>query len=740
MNSFQVSAKDLDWSDEEDCDEKYLVKHNPVAGGDDESLDSFQINEKKENVESSIVGEERLADHRRSKFSGYIEVDKMTRNRVSLNAATASAESRPPYYPDVPSNVRKILGDSLLTKVWDEFISFGADEAEMILVKDVYSIGNQIQSIKEYIGELTLLKGMEKQDYVEFRVLMIELAKLYRPHERLTTSKPTAEFCSACCSMGACSHNLPGGAKLTKQRTKDTIEVTDENEEDEDAPQPAFPFVGSEEHRLGVVFSQVKSELNGKVRIKHIASILEKLFIPFDKKRLPVEFWQNRGELLIGSLEQLQELVAQMRTDLEVVVDPMAEMFKYELPQWLREEFKASEIMLYEHHFSLIDKDGGGSIDVDELQELITAFGSHISREDAQNLLDEYDMDGGGTIDFVEFMVLIYKIQRGTIDLSTSDLAKALVEAKSQLKIFEEIEEVSRDPPPNCSVAHFGGSPVECNFHIQGPPGSPYEGLELTLQMTFQDGYPYLQPDILFRGRVMGLHMLPALGGDARLMHIKQVWSAEWTMRRLLAHTVDILQAPDPELLPGQLFEIYSAWESALVDARKKLPALALQQLQKERAAECKAGDEKAEQQADAMSKPSPRPLSARNQGGQVADCSPAAECKQQLQELHAESKAGSKASTGEGKEEKGGAPSGRDHCDSIPEDAIAQRALQLEHALTMDDLSDQATRKRVLALPRIERMHLATMLVFLLDRDKYHSTVRGIMQQHCKNFSAGSD
>ncbi len=28
-------------------------------------------------------------------------------------------------------------------------------------------------------------------------------------------------------------------------------------------------------------------------------------------------------------------------------------------------------------------------------------------------MLNEYDMDGGGTIDFVEFMVLIYKIQVG---------------------------------------------------------------------------------------------------------------------------------------------------------------------------------------------------------------------------------------------------------------------------------------------------------------------------------------
>ena len=34
---------------------------------------------------------------------------------------------------------------------------------------------------------------------------------------------------------------------------------------------------------------------------------------------------------------------------------------KYSLPLWLKEEFKLPEILLYEHHFSMIDLDGGGT-------------------------------------------------------------------------------------------------------------------------------------------------------------------------------------------------------------------------------------------------------------------------------------------------------------------------------------------------------------------------------------------
>jgi Ca2+-binding EF-hand superfamily protein len=33
---------------------------------------------------------------------------------------------------------------------------------------------------------------------------------------------------------------------------------------------------------------------------------------------------------------------------------------------------------------------------VDELKALVESFGGKISQEDAQNMLDAYDMDGGG--------------------------------------------------------------------------------------------------------------------------------------------------------------------------------------------------------------------------------------------------------------------------------------------------------------------------------------------------------
>lgn len=582
--SARVRAEDLHWSDGEDCDEKYLVKHWDVANrnDEDESLDSFQINEKSDKEQTSLIGIDRLADHQRSKYNGYIKVDKKIRANPlpSKNVNILSPEKF--YYPTVPSDVKHILGDTVLLRIWKEFVKNGTDESELVLVTHARTIGATMQASNDDLpfDKLKILRDMESEDYIEFSTLTAELAKHYKPTERLNTSKPSTALCHICCAIGACRHRgsttTPGTTRPSTSKSVPVAAPTLHNEESKDSESVAEPqipddsssvfsemkYVNSEDHRLSIIFSQIKHSLDGKIRIKHIHEVMERLFIPYDKNKLPKSFWTNHGEMYIKSTDQLKQLIHQIRTDLDDVVDPLAAMFKYELPQWLREEFKASEIMLYEHHFALIDVDNGGSIDVDELQALITNFGSKISREDAQAMLDEYDMDGGGTIDFVEFMVLIYKIQRGTIDLSSSDLARALIEAKSQLKIFEEIEEVSRDPPQYCTVAHFGGTPVACNFHIEGPVGTPYEGTTMTLQMVFHDGYPFRQPDIQFQGRVMSLHVLPQLSGDARLIHIKEIWTAEWSMHKLLVHTVDVLTNPEPDLLPDTFYHIYKSWES----------------------------------------------------------------------------------------------------------------------------------------------------------------------------------
>ncbi|KAJ1430635.1 hypothetical protein B484DRAFT_418745, partial [Ochromonadaceae sp. CCMP2298] len=584
------AVESLAWSDEEEAD-KYVLKlpKSPFVDHDDEStVTAATANISIDNEQGSLIFHDRLADHRRSKFNGYIKVDRV--KRADVKAQQRSPPKRKDY-PSVPGNVELNLGVEALNLLWAQFLICGADEAELITVADARRLGQAptLAPLRLPFDKLSLRR--DKDDYVDFQMVCATLAR-HCTAPRAPPKEPPQ--CRVCCASTACRHQRGDARELMDTATVGGAQIATavrlarlaqggggegdegddgdgaeskggpEEEEEEEGGGPAFVFETNDETRLKMVYNSVKLQVGGRLRLRHVDWLMHDLGVPFDKQKLPRRFWEAQGELLIMDISDLALLVEALRTEEKEAVDPLAAMFKYDLPAWLREEFKASEIMLYEHHFQLIDADGGGSIDVDELKALVESFGGKISQEDAQAMLDEFDMDGGGTIDFLEFMVLVYKIQRGTIDLSSSELAQALVEAKAQLQIFEEIEEVSRYPPPLCSVGHFGGSPVNCQFHVQGPPGTPYEGSEVVVEMVFQDGYPFRQPDIQIMGRVLGLNFLPQLSGNTRMMHIKQVWTAEWSMKRLLEHTVQLLQCPDPDLLPDSLFDIYAAWGEQL--------------------------------------------------------------------------------------------------------------------------------------------------------------------------------
>ena len=63
----------------------------------------------------------------------------------------------------------------------------------------------------------------------------------------------------------------------------------------------------------------------------------------------------------------------------------------------------------YQQAFKLFDKDGGGSIDVEELKEAMEALGQTPTVEQIQIMVDEVDEDGSGEIEFDEFLGLMSK-------------------------------------------------------------------------------------------------------------------------------------------------------------------------------------------------------------------------------------------------------------------------------------------------------------------------------------------
>jgi hypothetical protein len=68
------------------------------------------------------------------------------------------------------------------------------------------------------------------------------------------------------------------------------------------------------------------------------------------------------------------------------------------------EQMASGDLHTYERLFKLADKSGRGSIDSDELHELMRSLGKRVSKEEIDALVQELDTDGNGTIEFKEFL------------------------------------------------------------------------------------------------------------------------------------------------------------------------------------------------------------------------------------------------------------------------------------------------------------------------------------------------
>lgn len=71
------------------------------------------------------------------------------------------------------------------------------------------------------------------------------------------------------------------------------------------------------------------------------------------------------------------------------------------------------------HAFEMFDTDQSGSIDADELYELMTTIGVTVTHEEMKETLVMYDDDKSGTVDFTEFCCIVdsYKHDTKTEDI-----------------------------------------------------------------------------------------------------------------------------------------------------------------------------------------------------------------------------------------------------------------------------------------------------------------------------------
>ena len=72
-----------------------------------------------------------------------------------------------------------------------------------------------------------------------------------------------------------------------------------------------------------------------------------------------------------------------------------------------RGEFTVEEVVQLKKQFDIVDLDGSGGIDVNELWLMLRRQGFRPTVDEATKMLEEYDEDGSGTIEFEEYLKIL---------------------------------------------------------------------------------------------------------------------------------------------------------------------------------------------------------------------------------------------------------------------------------------------------------------------------------------------
>ena len=112
-------------------------------------------------------------------------------------------------------------------------------------------------------------------------------------------------------------------------------------------------------------------------------------------------------------------------------------------------------------------------------------------------------------------------------------------------RIAKELENLTADPPANCSAG-----PVEDDiFHWQatlmGPQDSPYEGGIFIMNIKFPGDYPFKPPKVTFETKIF--HPNINSSGGICLDILKEAWSPALTISKVLLSICSLLCDPNPD-------------------------------------------------------------------------------------------------------------------------------------------------------------------------------------------------
>ena len=111
-------------------------------------------------------------------------------------------------------------------------------------------------------------------------------------------------------------------------------------------------------------------------------------------------------------------------------------------------------------------------------------------------------------------------------------------------RLQKELQELTQNPPYNCSAGIIDDNLYNWTASIIGPDSSPYKGGIFKLEINFPDDYPFHPPKIRFVTKIY--HCNINSSGGICLDILKDKWSPALTISKILLSICSLMDDPNP--------------------------------------------------------------------------------------------------------------------------------------------------------------------------------------------------
>ena len=142
----------------------------------------------------------------------------------------------------------------------------------------------------------------------------------------------------------------------------------------------------------------------------------------------------------------------------------------------------------------------------------------------------------------------------------------------SHKRIQNELKDLRKDPPANCSAGPEGDDIFRWEGVIIGPSDCPYAGGMFKLKINFAADYPFKPPNITFLTKIY--HPNISSSGAICLDILKTQWSPALTISKVLLSICSLLtdQNPADPLVP-EIAHIYTTDRSKFDETAREWTA-----------------------------------------------------------------------------------------------------------------------------------------------------------------------